>query len=67
MRNLDIADSRNKLEQYAATGQLSAWSEIIGELSPGGAQAIAAGSAEAEAVAVESDTLDHAAIESGTD
>jgi argininosuccinate synthase len=67
MRNLDIADSRNKLEQYAATGQLSAWSEIIGELSPGGATAIAAGSAEAEAVAVESDTLDHAAIESGTD
>ncbi|HEX5565477.1 MAG TPA: argininosuccinate synthase [Streptomyces sp.] len=67
MRNLDIADSRNKLEQYAAQGRLGAWSGIIGELAPGGAETIAAGSTEAEAVARESDALDHAAIESGTD
>ncbi|GAA2413101.1 argininosuccinate synthase [Streptomyces glaucosporus] len=67
MRNLDIADSRNKLEQYAAHGRLGEWGGIIGELAPGGAEAIAAGDADAEAVTVESEALDHAAIESGTD
>ncbi|GAA2449858.1 argininosuccinate synthase [Streptomyces macrosporus] len=67
MRNLDIADSRNKLEQYAAQGPLGGWGGIIGELAPGGAEAIAAGSVDAEAVAMESEALDHAAIESGTD
>ncbi|WP_031511003.1 argininosuccinate synthase [Streptomyces megasporus] len=67
MRNLDIADSRNKLEQYAAHGRLGEWGGIIGELAPGGAEAIAAGGVDAEAVAMESEALDHAAIESGTD
>ncbi|MYS86270.1 argininosuccinate synthase [Embleya scabrispora] len=67
MRNLDIADSRNKLEQYAAHGGLNPWSRLIGELTPGGATAIAASSEEAEAAAVASDVLDHAAMESGTD
>ncbi|MFD3498930.1 argininosuccinate synthase [Streptomyces sp. NPDC058676] len=66
MRNLDIADSRSKLEQYAAQGQLAAWGGLIGELPPGGADAIAAGSYEG-AVPVDSDALDQAAIESGTD
>ncbi|WP_217235343.1 argininosuccinate synthase [Streptomyces sp. AC555_RSS877] len=66
MRNLDIADSRSKLEQYAAQGQLAAWGGLIGELPPGGAEAIAAGSYEG-AVPVDSDALDQAAIESGTD
>jgi argininosuccinate synthase len=36
MRNLDIADSRAKLEQYAAHGRLAASGGLIGELSPGG-------------------------------
>ncbi|WP_032390716.1 argininosuccinate synthase [Rhodococcoides fascians] len=64
MRNLDIADSRSKLEQYAAQDQLTAWGDLIGELAPGGADAIAASSAENS---VDSAALDHAAIESGTD
>ncbi len=64
MRNLDIADSRSKLEQYAAHDQLVTVQGLIGELPPAGATAIAAaddsesGSAEA---------LDRAAMESGTD
>ncbi|WP_103532057.1 argininosuccinate synthase [Streptomyces sp. SM11] len=67
MRNLDIADSRSKLEQYAAQGQLTAWSGLIGELPPGGAEVIAATGHEGEAAPVDSDALDQAAIESGTD
>ena len=67
MRNLDIADSRHKLEQYAAHGQLSAWGGLLGELSPGGASAIASGGDAEETVTKESDALDHAALESGTD
>jgi argininosuccinate synthase len=63
MRNLDIADSRAKLEQYAAHGQLAAWEELIGELPPGGAATIAT----AGEGAVEPDALDRAAIESGRD
>jgi len=63
MRNLDLADSRSKLEQYAAHGQLTPWNGLIGELPPGGATA----DDGEEAVAVEPDALDRAAIESGTD
>jgi argininosuccinate synthase len=65
MRNLDIADSRSKLEQYAATGQLAAWSGLLGDLPTGGAAAIAAGTDDLKQV--DPDVLDHAAIESGTD
>src|SRR5579859_284299 len=43
MRNLDIADSRAKLEQYAALGLIGAPSTLIGPLRSGGAPAIAAG------------------------
>jgi argininosuccinate synthase len=65
MRNLDIADSRSKLEQYAAHGQLAAWNGLIGELPRGGAAVIAAtGGGDA---AVEPDPLDRVAIESGRD
>ncbi|MGA9870055.1 MAG: argininosuccinate synthase [Rhodococcus sp. (in: high G+C Gram-positive bacteria)] len=65
MRNLDIADSRSKLEQYAAMQQHTAWEELIGDVPEGGAAAIsAAGTGESE---VNSDALDYAAIESGTD
>ena len=42
MRNLDIADSREKLELYAAQGTLGAGSaHLIGEVEQGGAAAIA--------------------------
>jgi len=37
MRNLDIADSRAKLEEYAAHTQLLNQTHLIGELEPGGA------------------------------
>jgi argininosuccinate synthase len=38
MRNLDIADTRSKLELYAAQGQLlGGHAELIGRLEPGGA------------------------------
>ncbi|MCW2602032.1 MAG: argininosuccinate synthase [Pseudonocardiales bacterium] len=73
MRNLDIADSRSKLEQYAANSatQLSRTYlfgalEVAG-LEQGGAEQIAArSSTEGQAVADES-ALDSAAMESGVD
>jgi argininosuccinate synthase len=65
MRNLDIADSRNKLEQYAASGQLAAWDRLIGKLAPGGGETIT--DIGAQEVGADSDALDQAAIESGTD
>ncbi len=65
LRNLDIADSRDKLEQYAAQQQPTAFAELVGEVHPGGAAAIAASSADG--TSVNSEALDHAAIESGTD
>ena len=44
MRNLDIADSRTRLEQYAEIGLIgSAVSRLIGTLAPGKAKAITAG------------------------
>src|SRR5690554_270046 len=42
MRNLDIADSRSRLEQYAAIGLVSGpTAELVGELESGGAKQIA--------------------------
>ncbi len=73
MRNLDIADSRAKLEQYAGLGMIgtahaeligapSAQTQLVGELPEGGAEAIASrGAVDADAL------LDRAAMESGTD
>ncbi|MDQ1727698.1 MAG: argininosuccinate synthase [Frankiaceae bacterium] len=66
MRNLDIADSRSKLEQYAARQAVTA-NALIGEMSVGGAYAIAAPAEPAEAGQVQPDALDRAAMESGTD
>jgi argininosuccinate synthase len=64
MRNLDISDSRQKLELYAAQGQLTGQAEILGRLEPGGATPIAAiGSVDEGDV----EPLDRAAMESGTD
>jgi argininosuccinate synthase len=63
MRNLDIADTRAKLEMYASQGQLGAGHvELVGRLTPGGAKAIA-GSTDDSAERM----LDRAAMESGTD
>ena len=65
MRNLDIADTRAKLEIYAKQGMLTAGHvRLVGELSPGGAQAIS--SAEPSNVDAE-ESLDRAAMEQGTD
>jgi argininosuccinate synthase len=66
MRNLDIADSRAKLEMYAARGLLPAGqASLVGELEPGGAAAIAA--VTSEELPEEDEMLDRAAMESGTD
>ncbi|HEY9293396.1 MAG TPA: argininosuccinate synthase [Microlunatus sp.] len=63
MRNLDIADTRTKLELYAGLGALPARdADLVGALEPGGAQAISANPA-----AEEEDALDRAAIEFGVD
>ncbi len=66
MRNLDIADTRAKLELYAAQGQLlDGQAKLIGSLAPGGAHAIQA--VGEEATDLGDQLLDHAAMESGTD
>jgi argininosuccinate synthase len=67
MRNLDIADSRAKLELYAAQGQLVArHQDLVGDLEPGGAKEISANPRAAGAES-DDDALDRAAMESGTD
>jgi len=68
MRNLDIADSRDKLEAYAAQpldqGQVLVENgTLFGAIEAGGADRITA-NPEARA---EDEALDHAAMESGTD
>jgi argininosuccinate synthase len=77
MRNLDIADSRAKLEQYAGLGLIGTGSPTIGasqaaatgligtmpELPEGGAEAIASRGEVSEDEAL----LDRAAMEFGTD
>jgi argininosuccinate synthase len=65
MRNLDIADSREKLELYAAQGLLGDDGKaLVGRLEPGGATSI-------ERIGSRGDDggelLDEAAMESGTD
>ncbi|MGE3810069.1 MAG: argininosuccinate synthase, partial [Candidatus Nanopelagicales bacterium] len=68
MRNLDNADSRQKLELYAGQGQLRGHAELDGSPEPGGAAAIKeigrADDAETEA---EVASLDDAAMEFGAD
>ncbi|MFB4195430.1 argininosuccinate synthase [Streptomyces carpaticus] len=75
MRNLDIADSRAKLEQYAGIGLIgtagpatgaaqAAATGLIGAMPEGGAEAIAA---RGEAAGEDDALLDRAAMESGTD
>ena len=71
MRNLDIADSRSKLEAYAAQpldqGQVLVENgTLFGEIEAGGADRIARNPA-AEQEAGEDEALDYAAMEFGTD
>ncbi len=67
MRNLDIADSRSKLELYAAQGRLGVEAQaLVGSLEPGGAAQIAANPATT-ADEDEDTLLDAAAIEFGVD
>ena len=74
MRNLDIADSRAKLEQYAGLGMFGGGhaalagtgspvtGELIGAMPLGGAEAIASAGEVPD-----DELLDRAAMESGTD
>ncbi|WP_435111123.1 argininosuccinate synthase [Nocardiopsis synnemataformans] len=75
MRNLDIADSRAKLEEYSRVGMVgaphptsigaaqAASTGLIGAMPEGGAEAIASRGQSSES----DDLLDHAAMESGND
>jgi argininosuccinate synthase len=74
MRNLDIADSRAKLEQYAALGVLGderaargsaseATTKLIGTMPAGGAEVIASRGRSSG----DDELLDRAAMEAGTD
>ncbi|MDT7635626.1 MAG: argininosuccinate synthase [Pseudonocardiales bacterium] len=72
MRNLDIADSRAKLESYAGQPQdqgmvLVENGTLFGELPAGGFDRIAAARAGGEVRADDHGFLDDAALESGTD
>jgi argininosuccinate synthase len=67
MRNLDIADSRQKLELYAGLGQLEGQARYVGELEPGGYGEITENQDVTSADLDGEDLLDRAAMESGTD
>jgi argininosuccinate synthase len=65
MRNLDIADSRQKLELYAGRGVLgSPEVELVGQLEPGGAEAIAEIGRPLEP---DDEAVDRAAMDEGRD
>ena len=69
MRNLDIADSRSKLEAYASQPQdqghvLVEHGNLYGALEPGGADRIARRDEDDQ---LDDEALDHAAMEFGTD
>ena len=69
MRNLDIADTRAKLELYRAQGQLGGGDfQLIGQLDAGGAAVIASPDQESAVKRANSgEPLDRAAMESGSD
>lgn len=65
MRNLDIADSRTRLESYAGLGMLQAPTvKLFGELEPGGSDRIASRGGNA---ADSEESLDSAAMDFGAD
>ena len=64
MRNLDISDTRAKLELYRAQGQLGGGEfNLVGQLETGGAAAIARATSKKRI----DESLDRAALESGSD
>ncbi len=63
MRNLDIADSRSKLELFAGLGQLDAQQTLVGHLERGGGDAIR----EIGATDPDDQLLDDASMEFGAD
>ncbi|MDN5762722.1 MAG: argininosuccinate synthase [Microlunatus sp.] len=64
MRNLDIADSRTRLELYAQQGIVGgATAELVGGLEPGAGRAIARGAGPDD----DQEALDRAAMEFGFD
>ncbi len=76
MRNLDIADTRSKLEMYSAMGQLDAHRTLVGVLNAGGAAPISSSESDgaamsgttpgSQAEAIDAANLS-AAMDSGTD
>ncbi|WP_417555785.1 argininosuccinate synthase [Microbacterium sp.] len=69
MRNLDIADSRSRLEQYAHLGLVGgATGELVGKVTAGGAAEIAASDTDDEVLAEAVDAASEgAAFDTGTD
>ncbi len=71
MRNLDIADTRSKLELYAGLGQLDPEQTLVGTLRPGQAEAIASLPAQADEHPEQTQAIeqasDSAAMDAGTD
>lgn len=68
MRNLDIADSRARLEQYAHLGIVGgATAALVGDLTAGQAAEIAAGATESELEAATDAANEAAAFDLGTD
>ena len=67
MRNLDIADTRSKLELYASLGQLDAEQTLVGSLKAGEAGAIAMLQPSAQPDEAIDAAGDHVAMEIGTD
>ena len=66
MRNLDIADTRTRLEQYSTLGLVGgAISELVGELSSGEASAITTGAVGASEEIDDAQFI--AGMEGGTD
>ena len=71
MRNLDISDSRAKLEMYAGSGTLrQAHIQLMGDITPGLAGRIADRKFTADDVATErerDEAIDRAAFDAGAD
>jgi argininosuccinate synthase len=67
MRNLDIADSRAKLELYASLGQLQAEQTLVGTLEPGEAAAIAELPPAQQPDEAMDAAVDRAQMDAGTD
>src|SRR5436190_24291350 len=65
MRNLDIADSRAKLELYASLGQLDAEQTLVGKLEAGDSAVIATSPTTPDSGV--DDANDRSAMDLGTD